>query len=194
MQGFSAGKAPGEGLAACVETPSGRPLPTARQLRAVLVTMALVAGCTDHDALLRLEEAIRNGNAGSARQLLAAGASVNATLSEGWTPLTLAASLGNLEVVEVMVDAGADLEQARRVGIERQWTPLGWAARRGHRDVVEWLLERGARVDALNSRHQSPLMAAALGGHHDVMALLVEAGADESARDAAGRTARELVP
>lgn len=90
-------------------------------------------------------------------------------------------------------DAGADLEQVRRVGVERQWTPLGWAAFEGHLDVVAWLIARGVRIDARSSRHQTPLMAAALGGHRDVMARLVAAGADEGATDAAGQTASEML-
>lgn len=128
------------------------------------------------------------------QQQLSGGASANAILSDGWTPLTLAASLGDLRIVSLVADAGADLEQVRRVGVERQWTPLGWAASAGHLDVVQWLLARGARLEARSSRHQTPLMAAALGGHREIVSLLVEAGADQQATDAAGRTAREMLP
>lgn len=160
---------------------------------APIAALALTLACTDPAALARFEQAIRNGETGVVAQHLTEGISANATLSDGWTPLTLAASLGHLEMVTMLVDAGGDLEQARRVGVERLWTPLGWAAGGGHSDVVALLLARGARVDARNSRHQTPLMAAALEGHDAVMAVLVAAGADQEARDAAGRTVRDMV-
>jgi ankyrin repeat protein len=161
---------------------------------AIAVVIALGAACTDRQAAASLEQAVRAGDPAAVQQLLSAGVSANASLSEGWTPLTLAASLGHLDIVTHLAGAGADLEQARRVGVERQWTPLGWAAFGGHRDVVEWLIARGARLEARTSRHQTPLMAAALGGHLEVLELLVDAGADQSAMDAAGRTAREMLP
>ncbi len=159
-----------------------------------LVAVVLAMACADRDALAGLEDAVRRGDADSVRRQLSGAVSPNASLPDGWAPLSLAASLGHDGVVSVLLDAGADLEQARRLGLERQWTPLGWAASGGHLDIVRVLLARGARVDARSSRHQTPLMAAALGGHHEVMAALVEAGADTSARDAAGRTAAEMVP
>lgn len=166
-------------------------------LRAVpvaVVALALAAACADHAALAGLEDAVRSGDADRVRRQLTGPVSANASLPDGWAPLPLAASLGHADVVSVLLEAGADLEQARRLGLERQWTALGWAASGGHLDVVRVLLARGGRVDARNSRHQTPLMAAALGGHDEVMAVLVDAGADTGARDAAGRTAAEMVP
>ena len=161
---------------------------------AIVVAIALGAACTGREAAASLEQAIRGGEVAAVQQALSAGVPANATLSDGWTPLTLAASLGDPRTVSLVADAGADLEHGRRVGLERQWTALGWAANGGHTEVVRLLLARGARVDARNSRHQTPLMAAAQGGHPAIMALLVEAGADEGARDAAGRSAGEMVP
>lgn len=159
-----------------------------------MLAAILASACADGAAIGRLDEAIRRGDAGAVREHLAAGVSANASLPDGWTPLTLAAHLGHLDIVNAVADAGADLEHARRVGVERQWTALGWAAAGGHREVVESLLARGARLEARSSRHQTPLMAAVLGGHPGIVSRLVDAGADEQATDASGRTARELLP
>jgi len=169
-------------------------LTTAAKASLLVLALALPAACVDRQAALALEEAVRAGNATAVERLLSEGVPASAALADGWTPAALAASLGHLDVLITLANAGADLEQVRRVGVERQWTPLGWAAFEGHLDVVAWLIARGVRIDARSSRHQTPLMAAARGGHRDVMARLVAAGADEGATDAAGQTASGMLP
>lgn len=165
------------------------------RLAIVMVVAAVVSGACGGDAkVAALERAIRAGDVAAVAEALTSGASPDSTLAGAWTPLTLAASLGHTPIAAALLDAGADIERARRVGVERQWTPLGWAALGGHGDLVNLLLDRGARVDARTSRHQTPLMAAATGGHRATMARLVAAGADEDAVDAEGRRASDLVP
>lgn len=83
-----------------------------------------------------------------ARTLIAAGADPNArTNGEGApeTPLHWAASSDDLEVADVLIDAGADLEAAGgSIG-----TPLDNAVGYGCWHVARRLVERGARVDKL---------------------------------------------
>jgi ankyrin repeat protein len=87
-----------------------------------------------------------NGPA-TAELLIAAGADPNA-LTEGHapeTPLHWAASSDDLDVADVLIDAGADLEKAGgSIG-----TPLDNAIGYGCWHVARRLVERGARVDKL---------------------------------------------
>ena len=55
------------------------------------------------------ERAVTHGDVEGVRELLAAGADVNARNQHGQTALMLAAHRGHLQVVEALVEAGADL-------------------------------------------------------------------------------------
>ncbi len=84
-------------------------------------------------ALGRLEEA---------RRLLAGASSEDRHLA-----LTLAASLGHVEIVRLLLDAGEDPNRYNPVGGHSHTTPLHQAAGSGHDEVVRLLFERGARLD-----------------------------------------------
>lgn len=70
------------------------------------------------------------------RILLEAGANVNATDKDGWTPLMIAAAAGNTITVHVLVDAGADVDASAQ-----GQTASMLAAENRHFEIVE-LLER----------------------------------------------------
>ena len=58
--------------------------------------------------------------------------------SFGWTPLLVACVDGNLPVVELLIEAGADLERPDMSG----WTAKEHAALRGHIDIARRLVEK----------------------------------------------------
>ena len=68
----------------------------------------------------------------------------------GTTSLHCAAHRGFLEIVQALLDAGADV-----MSLETSCdaTPLHWAAEGGHLEVARLLVERGSGVDALDSWH-----------------------------------------
>lgn len=77
------------------------------------------------------------------------------------SPLTLACSGGYPEVVEVLLNAGAKIEEMN----EDKNTPLMEACREGHTDVVKVLLGRHADINAINpDLGDTPLSLAASGG------------------------------
>jgi len=92
------------------------------------------------------------------------------------TPLHLAVIAGRRDVVEALLDLGADV--MARDGADRA-TPLHWAADRGDLDLVELLVARGAELDASDDVHGwGPLGWAALGElRSDVARWLLAAGA-----------------
>ncbi|KAM9272152.1 protein phosphatase 1 regulatory subunit 12C, partial [Cariama cristata] len=62
----------------------------------------------------------------------------------------------NMEVVQFLVESGADVNQADNEG----WTPLHVAASCGYRHIAQYLLEHGADVAAVTSDGELPLEVA----------------------------------
>ncbi|PGG96211.1 hypothetical protein AJ79_09680 [Helicocarpus griseus UAMH5409] len=99
-------------------------------------------------------------------------------------PLAIAAEKGEIALVELLLDRGAEPNQTDANGS----TPLLWAAWAGHKAVVETFLNfRTVDPDQADSRGQTPLSWAAERGHHEVIRLLLDHGATLSTKDSKGR-------
>ena len=101
--------------------------------------------------------------------LLAQGAAVNAVDDGyGWTPLHWCAYGGHLEVAEMLVQYGANvnLQDASKA------TPLHLAAAKGHTDMASFLLDKGARTDIDNMRRKNPSEVAAKEGYSNLATIL----------------------
>lgn len=71
---------------------------------------------------------------------------INDENEDGDSPLHLASSNGRTEVVQVLLQASADVE-ARNTLL---WTPLDCASANGHLDVCKLLIENNAPLDPLD--------------------------------------------
>lgn len=106
------------------------------------------------------------------------GANPNATGDEYGTALTAAAFDGIMEMVQLLLDAGANIND-----------PNGWAlqtaAAEGHYDIVQELINRGADVNACihnaNFEAGTALQGACESGRSDLVSLLLEKGANPNA-------------
>ena len=96
-----------------------------------------------------------------------------------------AASLGDLALVQSLVENGADI--MKRGG--KFESPLGAAAYHGHGDIVEYLLQQGANPNLPSRDFGSVLQIAALGGSVKVVKQLIDAGADINAQGGGHNTA-----
>ena len=95
------------------------------------------------------------------RRLLSAAADVMATDARGYSALSVACFKGHARVVELLLDARADMEH-----VSEGDRPLTLACRRGRLEAAELLLARGAKPDA-RCRDQ-----AAAKGHAEILELL----------------------
>ncbi len=125
-------------------------------------------------------DAAMRGDAGAVRELLRAGADVNAAQGDGMTALHWAAENGQPELAEVLVFAGANVEATTRVGA---FTPLMVAARAGHAGIVRMLAGAGANVGATTETGETALHYAARAGNPEIALALVEKGAGVDARE-----------
>jgi ankyrin repeat protein len=154
---------------------------------AAAVFAVLVTGCpagrreTADDPALdeALVEAVRNDNLRLAKRLIRKGADPDSKLDNLTTVLHLAIYRSNPDMVELLVDSGADMtlfDSERNV-------PLTLAAREGSCEIAAYFIEQGADVNYINNNRfkSTALMEAAYVNALDVVKLLVENGADINA-------------
>ena len=138
----------------------------------VSVTVALRAAGSD------VADAVMRGDVAAVRALIQKKADVNAAQDDGATALHWAVYRDNVEVVDMLLRAGAK-PAANREGM----TPLAMAALYGNPQIVDRLLKSGGDAKALGPNGETMVMFAARNGNPDVIRLLVEAGANVNARE-----------
>jgi ankyrin repeat protein len=165
-----------------------------------------------------LADAVERRDAGSARALLTQRVDVDAPQADGTTALHWAAHWDDLEMVDLLTRAGANVNVVNELGVaplslactnrnaalvekllragadpnvtlQTGESALMTAARTGSVEVITTLLAHGARVNAAERiRGQTALMWAAAEGHADVVEALIRSGADMHARSTRGST------
>lgn len=132
-----------------------------------------------------IHDASARGNALVVKAILTANASaVNLKNDAGDTPLHLACIRGHIDVVKVLIAAGADTNAKTPDG----WSPLHWAAFKGYMEIAGILIKNKADLNATNKDRWTPLHVAAFAGELEMTRLLIESGGDRNARDRDGFT------
>jgi ankyrin repeat protein len=137
-----------------------------------------------------LHRAVRSGELGVIRQLLAGGADVDARDSDSNTPLHRAIQSGRQEAAKALIAAGADVNAVTRFG----HTPLHLAAGTKQEEMAGLLVAYGADVNEpiAGGRKSRPLHLAAEAGLPKLAAILIRRGADVNARNGDGQTPLDL--
>lgn len=125
-------------------------------------------------ALTPLVEAALAGDREIVVLLIEKGADPAGRDGKGFTALHAAAHMGHVDIVELLIDQGVDLNDQQNTS---KITPLHAAAERDYQDVAKILLLRGAEIDPKTGSGHTPAFMAVLNGHPDMVKLLRDHGA-----------------
>ncbi|UCD24646.1 MAG: ankyrin repeat domain-containing protein [Gemmatimonadota bacterium] len=125
------------------------------------------------------------GNADFARMLIEAGSVVTARDRGGQSSLDLAAWRGFAELVDLLLDSGAELPP--QGSSDAQWIAMS-AADKGLERLFNLCVDAGTDLGLRNEGNGSLLHSASQGGSATIVARLLDAGFDPNERDIYGRT------
>ncbi|QMU27278.1 ankyrin repeat domain-containing protein [Adhaeribacter radiodurans] len=115
---------------------------------------------------------------------------INSTSPDGFSPLGLASFFGHADTVKLLIEKGANVNQASKNDWQVQ--PLHSAVAARSLEIVTYLLENGAEVNTQQQHGFTPLHAAAQNGDADMIKLLLEHKADINATTSSGETAMDI--
>ena len=145
-----------------------------RKLPWVCIAILTMCSCkSDSDHLLT---AIRQKDVATVRRYIATRVDLNPTsgLHEVNKPLPYAAAYGNLEIVKLLIENGADLNGRVAYGD----VALIKADEHGNDDVLEYLIRQGADVNAPNYFGVTPFIGLCGRGRLNLVQLAIQHGAD----------------
>ncbi len=145
----------------------------------------------ERGAPLDLHEAAAAGALERVRELLdAEPGQVNQPAADGFSALGLACFFGHREVVRLLIDRGADVDQAAANAL--RVAPVHAAAARRDAVILAMLLAAGANPNAVQQKGFTPLHTAASEGQRAMVELLLSHGADPRIRCEDGRLPEDL--
>ncbi len=132
-----------------------------------------------------IHKAAREGDLTKVKDLLQADPALLEIKNEnGKTPLHFAAEGGNPEVIQFLLERGAEIN-AQNIAGE---TPLHYAAGWGHLEAVKLLLDKKADGTLLTEEGDSALHYLRFVGHPEVAELLLDSGSDINQINKAGQS------
>jgi ankyrin repeat protein len=143
----------------------------------------LVAHGADVNSGNALNEAVSRGFNAVAEVLLANKATVN--IRGGQKPLLAAVTLSNIELIQALINHGADVNAA---GNENSNSPLHLAAQRNQTNAAKLLLATKAAIESRNKEGNTPLHEAASAGSTAMVSFLIDSGATVDATNYHGAT------
>jgi len=125
-----------------------------KRLLLPIIVVSLLVGCGQREPSIDIWTAAATGETGVIKQHVAFGTDIDAREPAGGSPpLIVAALFGQTEVVEVLVEHGAEVDAMNNDSS----TALHVAAFFCHPETVSYLLEQGADLDKRNKFGHTPL-------------------------------------
>ena len=151
-----------------------------------LLTQGAFLNCHGQERETPLMIASRQGRFDIVKSLLRPdGCDILAQKENGETAVRMAVESGCIEVVQVLIDRGADSDVPDNGG----FTPLMWAVANNQIGIVPLLIAHTKKIDACNMHGHTALMIAADIGDEEVVRLLIDGGAKLNLFDHDGQTA-----
>jgi len=144
------------------------------RVRELIDSFGLSYSQTWSEGYVLLCDAVVNKHTEVAKLLLTYGSKVKSrNIRPTDTPLHYTAINGDIEIVEMLLNRGANVNAANQCGI----TLLHSAVKRKKMEIIELLLKKGAYVNARDSDSVTPLHLAVENGSEEIVKLLLKHGA-----------------
>lgn len=141
-----------------------------------------VAACASLQAVT-IHEAIDQGDSVAVAAMLDANPALLTELAPSTrTPLHTAAYTGKLNIVQLLISRGADVNATTSTGS----TPMHGATLYNHEAVIRLLVAKGGNINAVNQGGYTPFTNAASSGNMSTIKFLVESGARIEPVDSTG--------
>ncbi|MDY6786117.1 MAG: ankyrin repeat domain-containing protein [Cyanobacteriota bacterium] len=125
--------------------------------------------------------AILDKDCNRVRELIQSGTEIDKEYCD-FNPLGFAAYRGTKEIIEVLLEMGANINYKNSFG----YTPLTYAVDRVSPKIIDTLLKAGANIKVKAYDDRNLLALAVVRGHIHLISMLVDAGADINALDDEG--------
>jgi ankyrin repeat protein len=129
---------------------------------------------TDQDSTSLIRE-VQKGDMEEAIKLIKSGISINGKNKSGQTPLSIAARIGDMNLLKELISHQVDVKSSN--------FPLVEAIIAQHMDVVKFLVENGMNPKIRIDSSASPLFQASKEGNFDIVKYLLECGSDPNEKD-----------
>ena len=136
----------------------------------LMLTFVTIAHSQEKDGTMLLEAAAAAGNAAKVRELIAAGAPLEARDAAKRTALLIATRANHVEAARALIEAGADVNAKDNI----RDTPFLYAGAEGRNDILKAILATGrANLKDTNRYGGTALIPAADKGHPDTVRILL---------------------